>query len=80
MPFWAQRFHTARIALDELHGEVDFARDLAGIEHTHQVSVAEAHDHLGFVLEPLHVALARQVRQGGLDHAQLLQTPLPVHR
>ena len=68
------------LALDEFHGEVDLALDLARLEHTHQVSVVEAHDHLGFVLEPLHVASARQVRQGGLDHAQLLQAPLPVHR
>ena len=68
------------LALDELHGQVDFALDPAGIEHTHQVSVAEAHNHLGFVLEPLDVALACQMRQGSLDHAQLFQTPLPMHR
>ena len=73
--------HRAQVlALDELHGQVDLAVDLAGIKHAHQVPVAEAHHHLGLVLEALHVALARQVRQRRLDHAQLLQTPLPVYR
>ena len=73
--------HRAQIfALDELHGEVDLAMDLAGIEDTDQVPVGEAHHHFGFVLEALDVAPARQVGQGGLDRAQLFQTPLPVHR
>ena len=50
----------------------------AGVEHRHQVAVRQPHDHLGLVAEARHVLLVGQVRQHGLDDAQLLHPRLAV--
>ena len=59
---------------------IDLALDLARVEHADQVAVRQAHDDLGLVAEALQVALLDQVRQRGLDHAQLLHPALAVER
>src|SRR5262249_16411036 len=59
------------LALDEVHRQVDLARDLTGIEHRHQVAVRQPDDHLGLVTETLQVLLVRQVREHRLDDTEL---------
>ena len=59
------------LAFDVVHREVDLARDLARIEHGHQVAVRQPHDDLGLVAETLQVFLVGEVRQHRLDDAQL---------
>ena len=73
--------HRAQIlALDEFHAEEDLALDLARIENADQVAVRKTDNDLGLVLEPLQVALLDQVRQRGLDHAQLFHSALAMQR
>jgi hypothetical protein len=68
------------LALDEFHAEENLALDLARIENTDEIPVRQTHHDLGLVLEPLQVALFDQVRQRGLDHAQLFHPALAVQR
>ena len=73
--------HRAQVlALDEVHAEVDLTLDLTGVEDPDQIAVRQAHDDLGLVLEALEIALLDQVRQRGLDHAQLLHPAVAVQR
>ena len=69
--------HRAQIlAVDVVHREVQLdAAEPAGharVEHRHQVAVRQLDDDLGLVAEARDVLLVGEVRQHGLDDAQLL--------
>src|SRR5262249_36944811 len=62
-------------SVDELHGQIPGAADLAEVEHLRHVGVAELHGDSRLVAEERHeIALAGEDRQHALKGDQLLDT------
>jgi hypothetical protein len=61
------------LALDQLHGDVELAADVAGVERRHQRRVRQAQHHLGLVEEAVGLGPIRLLGDHLLDHAQLLE-------
>ena len=66
--------HLAQVlALDQLHGDVELAVHLAGVEGVDQGRVAEPQHHLGLVQEAVGLGPIGLLGDHLLDHAQLLE-------
>jgi hypothetical protein len=63
------------LALDELHGDVELAVHLTGVEGVHQRRMRQPQHHLGLVQEAVGLGAVELLGDHLLDHAQLLEAP-----